>query len=156
MAKNKLDIQKEVNIRNKKAYHEYEILDKYVAGMVLKGTEIKSIRMGKVNLQDAFCVIEQGEIWIRNMHIAQYSMSNFVNHTMKADRKLLLQKREIKKLTNKIKDKGLAIIPLSLFVTNRGFAKVKIALAKGKKLYDKRQDIKSKDIKRELARSVKY
>ena len=153
---NKIHIKKDINIKNKVAYYNYSFIDKYTAGLVLKGTEIKSIKMGKINLQDSFCVFESGEFWVRNMHIAQYSMSNFVNHITKADRKLLLNKQEIKKLKNKLKDKGLTVIPVRLFVTERGFAKLQIALAKGKKLFDKRNDIKEKDVKREMSRNLKY
>jgi SsrA-binding protein len=147
------NIEKIVNIKNKKASFEYAFLDTYVAGMVLKGTEIKSIRMGKVQLLDAYCFIEKEEMWVTNLHISEYERGSIYNHQPTRVRKLLLKKREINKLNHQLKDKGLTLIPVRLFVNDRGFAKLEIALAKGKKLYDKREDIKSKDIQRELSRN---
>ncbi|MDW7691932.1 SsrA-binding protein SmpB [Flammeovirgaceae bacterium SG7u.111] len=152
MAGNKLDFKKSVVIKNKKASHEYIFLDKYVAGIVLKGTEIKSVRMSKVNLQEAYCFFIDDELWIRSMHVSPYLSAGFMNHVSKSDRKLLLKKKELKKLQMKMQDVGLTIIPTKLFINDRGLAKVEIALAKGKKLYDKRNDIKEKDNKRELSR----
>ncbi|QCK16092.1 SsrA-binding protein SmpB [Mangrovivirga cuniculi] len=152
MSKKDKDIQNQVNIKNRKASYEYEWLEKYTAGLVLKGTEIKSIRMGKVNLQEAYCTFHKGELWVRSMHISPYEQGSFYNHEAKADRKLLLNKRELEKLKGKMEEKGLAIIPTKLFINDRGFAKLNIALAKGKKLHDKRESIKEKDMKRELQR----
>lgn len=150
MAK-KLEVKKDVSVRNKKAKFEYHLIDKYTAGIVLKGSEIKGIRTGKVSLAESFCLFINDELWIRDMHIAPYEMGSFHNHAAKADRKLLLNKRELKKLEAGNKDTGVTIIPVHLFINDRGFAKVQIALAKGKKLYDKRQDIKEKDLKREMS-----
>lgn len=146
---------KSVDIRNKKASFEFSFLEKYVAGLVLTGTEIKSIRLGKANITDGFCVINNGEIILRNAEIAQYEKGTHYNHEPKRDRKLLLKKSEIRKLSTKMKDQGLTIVPLRLFISEEGWAKVEIALAKGKKLFDKRQDIKKKDIERETQRKLK-
>jgi len=152
MASGKLEFQKNLNIRNKKASFEYHFIDKYIAGIVLTGSEIKSIRLGKVNLQDAYCTFLNGELFVKEMHISPYVMAREIYHEPKRDRKLLLSKRELKKLENKNKDKGLTIIPIRIFLNDRGLAKLEIALAKGKKLYDKRVDIKEKDLKREMDR----
>ncbi len=145
-------IQKHVNIKNRKASHEYHFIDKYVAGIVLKGTEIKSIRLGKVNMQDAYCVFKDGECWLQSLHISPYEMAGFINHDAKAIRKLLLNKKELAKLEKEHTASGLTIIPTRIFINNRGLAKVEIALAKGKKLYDKRQNLKEKDMKRDMER----
>ena len=141
--------------RNKKASFEFSFLEKYVAGMVLTGTEIKSLRLGKGNITDGFCVIQNGEMIARNLEIAQYEKGSIYNHEPKRDRKLLLKKSEINKLLGKLKDQGLTIIPLRLFLSDDGWAKLEIALAKGKKLFDKRQDIKKKDVQREIQRKLK-
>lgn len=146
---------KSISILNKKASFEFSFLEKYVAGMVLTGTEIKSIRLGKANITDGFCVIDNGEIILRNAEISQYEKGTHYNHEPKRDRKLLLKKSEIRKLQSKLKDQGLTIVPLKLFISDDGWAKVEIALAKGKKLFDKRQDIKKKDIERETQRRLK-
>jgi len=146
---------KSVDIRNKKASFEYSFLEKYVAGMVLTGTEIKSIRLGKANITDGFCVIHNGEMIVRNIEISIYEKGTHYNHEPKRDRKLLLKKSEINKLEGKMKDQGLAIIPLKLFLSENGWAKLEIALAKGKKLFDKRQDLKKKDTERETQRKLK-
>ncbi|MBP6386607.1 MAG: SsrA-binding protein SmpB [Pseudarcicella sp.] len=151
MAKDK--IEKNVEIRNKRASFEYYFLETYNAGIVLSGTEIKSIRQGKVNLTDAYCIIQKSELYIRQMHISKYNEGTHYNHDPLNDRKLLLQKREIKKIENKLKDVGLTIVPTKLYISDRGFAKIDIAMAKGKKLYDKRDSIKEKDIKRDLDRN---
>ena len=143
---------KGINIKNKKATFNYELIDKLVAGIVLKGTEIKSIRNGKANLNEAFCVIIDEELFIKGMHISPYEYGTHTNHEAKADRKLLLKKKEIAKWDTKTKEKGLTIVPLRLFVTDKGFAKVEIALAKGKKTHDKREALKQKDSNREIAR----
>jgi SsrA-binding protein len=147
--------QPDINIRNKKASFEYSFIDKFIAGIKLTGTEIKSIRQGKANITDAFCVIEKGEVWVRNMQIQEYEKATHFNHIPKQDRKLLLNKHEIRKLENNLKDQGLAIVPLRLFLSAKGLAKLEIALAKGKKIYDKREDIKKRDIQRETQRELK-
>jgi SsrA-binding protein len=144
--------EKTVNIRNKKASFEFEFIDTYVAGLMLKGTEIKSIRESKVSLTEAFCMFVDGELYIRQLHIAPYSMAASYNHEAVRDRKLLLNKKEMQKLETKSSEKGLAIIPVRIFINDRGKAKLEIALAKGKKIHDKRQDLKEKDAKRELQR----
>ena len=151
VAKKEKDLNN-INIKNKKARFEYHFIDKYVAGIVLQGSEIKSIRDGKVNLQASHCVIHNGEAFVKEMHISPYKQASHYNHEPKRERKLLLSKREIKKLAAKSQEQGLTIVPIRLFVTNRGMAKLEIALSKGKKIHDKRHDIKEKDQKRELAR----
>ncbi len=144
-----------IRIKNKRASHEYFFLEKYVAGIVLTGTEIKSIRSGKASLTDAYCVFEEDELFVVGMHIAEYSYGTYNNHFPKRVRKLLLTARELKKLKNKVKDKGLTIIPITLFINDRGLAKLEIALAKGKHFYDKREDLKKKDSQREIDRHMK-
>ncbi|NJN27461.1 MAG: SsrA-binding protein SmpB [Cyclobacteriaceae bacterium] len=141
-----------INIKNKKASFEYEFIDKYVAGLVLQGSEIKSIRDGKVNLQASYCIVHNGEAFVKELHISPYKEASYLNHEPKQQRKLLLSKREIKKLEAKTQEQGLTIVPVRLFVTNKGLAKLEIALAKGKKLHDKRHDIKEKDLKKDLER----
>ena len=153
MSKEKGKFANTVNIKNKKATFDYELIDKYVAGIVLKGTEIKSIRMGKVNLTDGFCFFNNsGELFAKGIHISPYELGSFYNHTSDRERKLLLNKKELKKLLEKKNEKGLTIVPIRLFITDRGFAKLEIALARGKKLHDKRDSIKDKDMKREMDR----
>jgi SsrA-binding protein len=144
--------QLHINIKNRKARFEFEILETFRAGMVLKGSEIKSIRLGKASLQEGYCYIEKGELWIKNMHIAEYEQGGYANHEPRRKRKLLLKKQEIEKLQKKTEEKGLTIVPLRLYISSRGFAKMEVGLAKGKKIYDKRQDIKKKDMKREIER----
>ena len=144
-----------IKIKNKRASHEYFFLEKYIAGIVLTGTEIKSIRSGKASLVDSYCTFEGDELFIVGMHIAEYSYGTYNNHFPKRVRKLLLTARELKKLKNKIKDKGLTIIPTVLFINELGLAKVEIALAKGKHFYDKREDLKKKDSQREIERHLK-
>ncbi|OGI21825.1 MAG: SsrA-binding protein [Candidatus Melainabacteria bacterium RIFOXYA12_FULL_32_12] len=139
---------------NKKAYHDYHIFETYQAGMVLTGTEIKSIRAGRINLKDSFVKIENGEVWLYKAHISPYDMGNRYNHEPERKRKLLLTKPEIRKLIGKTKESGNALIPLKLYFSN-GWAKVEIGLAKGKKLYDKREALAKKDTKRELERALK-
>ncbi|TDQ31609.1 SsrA-binding protein SmpB [Zeaxanthinibacter enoshimensis] len=149
-------MQKNINIKNKKARFEYELLDTYVAGIVLSGTEIKSIRLGKASIAESFCEFnEKGELFIINMQVDEYTHAYHFNHKPKAERKLLLQRQELKKLEKEVKTSGLTIVPLNLFINDRGLAKIKIALAKGKKLYDKRDAIKDRDNKRNLARIKK-
>ena len=144
-----------IRIKNKRASHEYFFLEKYIAGIVLTGTEIKSIRSGKASLVDAYCTFEEDELFIVGMHIAEYTYGTYNNHFPKRVRKLLLTARELKKLKNKVKDKGLTIIPVTLFINDRGLAKVEIALSKGKHFYDKREDLKKKDSQREIDRHMK-
>ena len=149
-------MQKTVNILNKKAKFQYEILDKYTAGIVLTGTEIKSIRASKASIAESFCEFnEHGELFVINMTIQEYIFGNYYNHKPKAERKLLLNKRELKKLEKEVNIKGNAIIPTCLFINDRGLAKLEIALAKGKKLFDKREVIKDRDNKRNLDRIKK-
>jgi SsrA-binding protein len=150
MADKKSRFTNKVSIRNKRASYEYEFIDKYVAGIMLKGTEIKSIREGKINLTDGYCVFFKDELFARNIHISPYKQGTHFNHEPTRERKLLLHKRELHKLKQKSEEKGLSIIPLKLFTNERGLAKLEIALARGKKLYDKRQSIKEKDLKHEL------
>jgi len=141
-----------LNIKNKRATFEYELLLHFKAGLQLTGTEIKSIRAGKASIAEAYCVFVKDELYIRNMTIEEYAHGNIYNHEPKRDRKLLLQKQEINKLSGKLKDKGLTIVPLELYINDTGFAKVDISLAKGKKMYDKRTSLKDKDVKRDMAR----
>lgn len=145
-----------IRIKNKKAFYEYFISDRTVAGIQLTGTEIKSIRNGKVNLTDAYCAFESSELFIKNMHIAEYTPGTYNNHEPKRSRKLLLNKKELSKLSTKTKEKGFTIVPLTLFINNRGLAKLEIALAKGKHTYDKRESLKQKDSKHEIEISAKY
>ena len=145
-------LEKKVSIQNRRARFEYEVLDKYIAGMVLTGTEIKSIRQSKVNLTDSYCYFKGEELFVKNLHIAEYTHGNIMNHNPLRDRKLLLTRRELRKLKESVKNQGLTIVPLSLFISDRGFAKLEIALVRGKKLYDKRESIKERDQKREMDR----
>jgi SsrA-binding protein len=142
-------------IRNRSAYHEYFIEEKYDAGMVLVGTEVKSIREGKVSFADSFCIFFKSELWVRNLHIAEYRFGTTNNHIAVHDRKLPLNRRELRKLENKLKDKGYTIIPLRIFLSEKGLVKMEIGLAKGKKLYDKRETIKERDTQREIKRFLK-
>lgn len=144
-----------IRIKNKRVSWEYFVIDKLVAGIVLAGTEIKSIRSGKANLGDSFCVFEGGELFVRNMHIAEYAYGTYNNHLAKRDRKLLLTARELKKLNIKVKEKGMTIVPLLLFINDNGLAKLEIALVRGKHFYDKRNTLKDKDHKREIERHMK-
>jgi SsrA-binding protein len=152
MANDKDRIKKTVNIQNRRASYEYAFLAKYTAGIMLTGTEIKSVREGNVNLSDGFCNFLQDELWLHQIHIAKFTEGTYNNHEPTRSRKLLLNKREIKQLIKNSQEQGVTIIPTRLFINDRGFAKVEIALAKGKKLYDKREDIKEKDVKREMQR----
>jgi len=141
-------------IKNKKAHFEYLILESYSAGIVLSGTEIKSLRDGKANLTDSYCAFKSDELFVFNLHIAEYSHGTYANHEPKRERKLLLTRRELKKLLTKTKEKGLTIIPLQFYINEKGLAKIDIALAKGKKIYDKRESIKNKDVKRDMDRKL--
>ncbi|MFO8235344.1 MAG: SsrA-binding protein SmpB [Bacteroidales bacterium] len=143
-------------IKNKKAAHLYEIKEKHIAGMQLKGTEIKSIRQGKASLVDTYCYFKNSELWLKGMHITEYDHSTYFNHEPKRERKLLLKKQELRKLERKVKEKGDTIIALQVFISEKGYAKVEIALASGKKKYDKREEIKRKDMKRDMERLQKY
>ncbi len=145
-----------VNIRNKKASFEYFFVDTYTAGIVLTGTEIKSIRQGKASLVDAFCYINNGEIWVKGMNISPYSYGSYSNHESKRDRKLLLNRREINKLQEATKMVGFTIVPILIFIDGNGRAKVDVALCKGKKEYDKRQTLKEKEDRREMDRAMKH
>lgn len=147
--------QDKIYIKNKKAYFEYYILDKYTAGIKLLGTEIKSIREGKANLNDAYCTFIKGQLYVLNLHISEYSFGSFYNHEAKRDRILLLNKKELKKLDTKGEEKGFTIVPLALFISERGFAKLEIGLAQGKKIYDKRETMKERDTKVEMDRVKK-
>ncbi|SRR5258706_11517749 len=143
-------MQKQIDIKNKKAFFEFEFLDKFSAGMMLTGTEIKSVRLGNVNMNDAWCYFSKGDLFVKNLNISAYEKGTHYNHEPLRPRKLLLKKRELEKLQTKIKEKGLTIIPTRVFLSERGLAKMEVALAKGKKLHDKRQSIKERDAKRDL------
>ena len=147
-------ILKTIEIKNRRASFEYTFIDTFTAGMVLMGTEIKCIRQGKANLTDSYCLFFQGELFVRNMHISKYDEGTHFNHAPLRDRKLLLSKRELGKLQKELKNVGLTIIPTRLFISDNGYAKLNFALAKGKKSFDKRDDIKEKDVKREMDRSL--
>ena len=149
MAKGKIEI------KNKRASHDYEFLEKYTAGIILTGTEIKSIRAGKAGIVDVFCFFRDGELWVRNMYIAEYANRGYVNHEERSERKLLLNRKELDKLERKTKERGLTIVATRLFIAENGYAKLNIALAKGKKEYDKRETLKQKDSKRDLDRMMK-
>jgi SsrA-binding protein len=146
----------EINIKNKKAWHDYEIIDKFVAGMQLTGTEIKSIRAGKATLVDSYCYFNQGELFVKGMHVTEYDFGSIYNHFPKRDRKLLLTRRELRRLEKTVREKGLTIIALRIFIAKSSYAKLEIALARGKKEYDKREDLKKKDTQRELDRVMKH
>lgn len=143
-------------IKNKRATFDYELLDFFTAGIVLTGTEIKSIRLGKASLSDSYCIIQNGELWSKNIQISEYSFGSYNNHIPKRDRKLLLTKRELTKLTRLTKETGFTIIPVKLFLNEKGLAKLDIAVAKGKKSFDKRESIKERDDKREMDRHFKH
>ncbi|MBD5268920.1 MAG: SsrA-binding protein SmpB [Bacteroides sp.] len=145
----------QVNIKNKRAHFDYEIGDTFTAGLVLTGTEIKSIRESKASLADSYCMIENGEVWIKGMHIAEYFYGTYNNHATRRDRKLLLNKKEIAKLEKEAADPGFTIVPIRLFISERGYAKLVIGVGRGKKQYDKRQSIKERDDKRMLDRLFK-
>ncbi len=147
--------QNNINIKNKKAYFEFEIIETLTAGLMLQGTEIKSIREGKAGLVDSYCQFFAGELYVKNMHIAEYFYGTYNNHESKRERKLLLQKKELRKLERKVKETGLTIIPLRLFIDDRGKAKLDIGLAKGKKVYDKRETLKQNDARRDIDRAMR-
>ncbi|MBS1506078.1 MAG: SsrA-binding protein SmpB [Chitinophagales bacterium] len=145
-------MEKQIDIKNKKAFFEFEFLDRYPAGVMLTGTEIKSVRLGNVNMSDAWCYFSKGELFVKNLNISPYEKGTHYNHEPLRPRKLLLRKKELEKLQVKIKEKGLTIIPTRVFLSDRGLAKIEVALAKGKKLHDKRDTIKMREAKRELQR----
>lgn len=146
----------QINIKNKRATFDYELIDTYTAGIVLTGTEIKSIRLGKAGLVDTYCFFSQGELWVKGMHIAEYFYGSYNNHVARRDRKLLLNKKELSKLERATKETGFTIVPVRVYINEKGLAKVVIALAKGKKQYDKRESLKEKDDKREMDRMFKH
>ncbi|MDE6338140.1 MAG: SsrA-binding protein SmpB [Muribaculaceae bacterium] len=145
----------QVNIKNRKAHFNYEIGDTFTAGMVLTGTEIKSIREGKASLTDSYCVVDRGEVWVKGMHVSEYSYGSYNNHIARRDRKLLLSKKEIAKIEKESNDAGFTIVPLRIFISEKGFAKMVIGIGKGKKSYDKRQAIKEREDKRNIDRMFK-
>lgn len=146
---------KNINIRNKRATFDYEILEEYIAGVVLVGTEIKSLRLGKASLTDSYCYFEQGELWIRNVNIAEYQWGTCNNHVPKRDRKLLLNRKELAKLQRSLQDRGLTVVGLRLFINERGLAKIVVGLARGRKSYDKREYLKENDARREMDKAMK-
>ncbi len=141
-----------MDLKNRKAYYEYNIETKYIAGMVLTGTEIKSLRNGKASFNDSYCIFNKGELFVKSLHISEYNFGTHYNHEPMQERKLLLQKKELRKLENKISEKGYSIIPLKIFISENGFAKMEIGLGKGKKIYDKRETIKTRESDREVKR----
>lgn len=145
-----------INIKNRRATFDYEIIESFTAGIVLTGTEIKSIRQGKAGLTDSYCMVENGEVWLKGMYIAEYSYGSYNNHTTHRDRKLLLNRKEINKIWKACMQHGYSIIPLKVFLNEKGFAKVDIAIARGKKQYDKRQSIKAREDKRSMDRMMKH
>ena len=146
----------DINIKNKRAYFEYEILEKFIAGIQLVGTEIKSIRNSKASIVEAYCRFTKDELYAVNMNISEYDFGNINNHEARRDRKLLLTKKELEKLQKKTKESGLTIVPLKMFLNDRGIAKLEIGLAKGKKTYDKRETLKQKDARRDMDRAMKF
>ncbi len=143
---------KDISIKNRRATYDYDIVETFTAGIVLTGTEIKSLRQGKGSLVDTFCYVDNGEVWVKNMHIAEYFYGTYNNHAARRDRKLLLQRKEIRRLEKDGKESGFTIVPLKLFISDRGLAKLVIGLARGKKEYDKRQSIREREDKRAIAR----
>ncbi|MEO9871314.1 SsrA-binding protein SmpB [Ekhidna sp.] len=152
MSKDKSRFSNNIQIKNRKASYEYEFVEKVEAGIMLKGTEVKSLREGKASIQEAYCFFRKGELFVKGMSISPYLQASFESHDMTRERKLLLKKRELEKFKSKMDEKGLTIVPIKMYINSRGLAKLEIALAKGKKIYDKRDSIKKKDQKRELER----
>ena len=153
MAKEKPTNQ--ITIKNKRASFDYELLETFTAGLVLTGTEIKSIRLGKASLVDTFAIVEHGEVWVKNMYVAEYFFGTYNNHAPRRDRKLLLNRKEIRRLQTAAKDRGFTLVPTRLFINERGLAKLVLAIARGKKEYDKRQSIRERDARREMDRMFK-
>ncbi len=151
----KSNIQQKVSIKNRRASFDYSFIEKYIAGIVLVGTEIKAIREGKASLVDSYCYFKNDELYIKNLNISHYTEGNVYNHEPTRERKLLLNKKELVKIKKKLTDKGITIVPTLLFTSDSGYAKLEIALAKGKKLYDKRENLKTKDLNREMNRKFK-
>ena len=143
-------------IKNKRASFDYELLETYTAGIVLTGTEIKSIRLGKASLVDTFCIVDKGELWVKNMYIAEYFYGTYNNHVARRDRKLLLTKKELRKIAGEVRTTGFTIVPTKLFINEKGVAKLVVAVAKGKKEYDKRDSIRERDDRREMDRAFKH
>ncbi len=156
MSNKKLHLDHKVHIKNKRATFDYEIMDRYTAGIVLVGSEIKSIRQGKAGLSDSYCFFVNGDLWLKNMYVAEYFYATYNNHIERRDRKLLLSKKELAKIADAVKSPGVTIVPLLLFINDRGYAKLTIGIARGKKLYDKRASIKEREDKRALARVMKH
>ena len=153
MAKKSID--KSISISNRKARYEYELLEVFTAGIQLKGTEIKSLRVGNANIAEAYCYVQLSEVWVTGMYIAEYQYGSYMNHEPKRLRKLLLNKKEINKISTALQNIGITLVPLKLYISDKGWAKIDIALAKGKKLHDKREDLKQKDDKRQMDRALK-
>ena len=141
-----------MDLSNRKAYYEYNIEAKYIAGLVLSGTEIKSLRAGKASFNDSYCIFDKGELFVKNLHISEYNFGTHYNHEPMQERKLLLNKKELRKWENKIKEKGYTIVPLKIFISEKGLAKMEIGLGKGKKIYDKRESIKARESDRDVKR----
>lgn len=156
MASNNVNNSNAINIKNRKATFDYEILETFTTGIVLTGTEIKSIRQGKCGLTDTYCMVINSEIWVKNMYIAEYSYGSYNNHTTHRDRKLLLHRKEIRRIAKETMQPGFSIVPLRLFINERGLAKLVIAIGRGKKMYDKRQSIKEREDKRTIDRMFKH
>ncbi|MBR4405644.1 MAG: SsrA-binding protein SmpB [Bacteroidaceae bacterium] len=154
MAK-KTTFQSKINIKNKRAEHDFLLFDQYTAGLVLTGTEIKSIREGKASLVDTYCFVHRGEVWVKNMYIAHYQQGSYNNHVERRDRKLLLQSREIRKIQQSVKQPGFSIVPTLLHLNEKGLAKLDIYIARGKKEYDKRETLKEKEDRRDMSRAFK-
>lgn len=151
----KMKLEKDVQIKNKRASFEFTLMDRYDCGLQLMGSEIKSIRQGKASIAEAYCFVHNNEVWVKNMNISEYKEASLNNHAPKRERKLLLKKNEIAKIISKLKNKGFTLIPTLLYINEKGFAKLQIHIAKGKKLYDKRESLKTKDATREMARKMK-
>ena len=147
-------MKENINIKNKKVFFQYELLEKYTAGIILTGTEIKSIRSGNISFTDSFCVFLENELWVTGMHISEYKFWTYKNHNPKRNRKLLLNKTELKKIQRKVTEKGFTIVPVRCYINEDNFAKIEIAIARGKKSFDKREDIKTRDNKREMDRNL--
>ncbi len=147
--------QNEINIKNRRASFDYEFIKEYNAGIILTGTEIKSIRAGKASLVDSYCYFDKGELWVKGIHIAEYRLGTYYNHEEKRERKLLLTRKELRKLERNVKETGLTIVPTKMFLTEKGWVKLRIALARGKKEYDKRESLKLKDAKKDMDRAMK-
>jgi SsrA-binding protein len=144
-----------MELKNRQAFYEYAIEDKWDAGMVLTGTEVKALRAGKASFNDSYCIIHHGEVWVKSLHIAEYEFGTYANHPPVRDRKLLLKKREIQKMETRLKDKGYTLIPLRIFFSETGKAKIQVGLGKGKKLHDKRATIKEREVQKEIKRFLK-